>query len=123
MPGDIYFTGNLEGEEGIFLIRYVLFKKGGVIRVQYLVCYDIPERKIRSQVAKYLESLGRRIQYSVFICEGNEVAIYQVKKQLLVLTGDSVKPLLLLLPICRACEEHFWMIGEALEKKEICIVA
>ena len=32
----------------------------------YLACYDIPEDRLRAQVAKILGEYGNRIQYSVF---------------------------------------------------------
>ena len=33
-----------------------------------LVCYDIPDDRRRSAVAKILGSYGDRVQYSVFLC-------------------------------------------------------
>ena len=37
--------------------------------MQYVICYDISEDKIRCKVSKYLEGVARRVQYSVFVCE------------------------------------------------------
>ena len=34
-----------------------------------LICYDIGENRIRNKVARYLESLAVRVEYSVFLCD------------------------------------------------------
>ena len=34
----------------------------------YLVCYDIPEDRVRGKVARLLEGYGDRVQESVFEC-------------------------------------------------------
>ena len=34
--------------------------------VRYVICYDVPSDKRRTQVAKNLDSYGDRVQYSVF---------------------------------------------------------
>ena len=35
--------------------------------MKYIIAYDIPETKIRSKIAKYLEGVAYRIQFSVFM--------------------------------------------------------
>src|SRR4051812_8078051 len=32
----------------------------------YLVCYDVPDHKRRTRLAKLLDGYGRRVQYSVY---------------------------------------------------------
>ena len=34
-----------------------------------LICYDSGENRIRNKVARYLESLAVRVEYSVFLCD------------------------------------------------------
>lgn len=35
-------------------------------RIRYVICYDIPDDKRRTRLAKCLDGYGDRIQYSVF---------------------------------------------------------
>lgn len=48
------------------------FKRKGCKNVFYVVSYDIVDDKRRRHVAKYLESYGVRVQYSVFETELSE---------------------------------------------------
>ena len=34
--------------------------------MQYLICYDIPDNRRRTRLAKFLLDYGHRVQYSVF---------------------------------------------------------
>lgn len=91
--------------------------------MRYIICYDISEQKIRTKVAKYLESFAHRMQYSVFGCESSEKTMESVRKELLQLTADAENPLLFIAPMCRACIEKAWMVGEPLERTELYIIA
>ena len=91
--------------------------------MQYVICYDISEDKIRTKVAKYLESFARRVQCSVFICESTETKMKRVRNELLNLTENSEKRLLMLVPMCQSCSGKLWLVGQPLEKEEFCIVA
>ncbi len=91
--------------------------------MQYLICYDISEQKIRTKVAKYLEHFACRIQYSIFLCDDKNVKIEKVRMDLLEMTKQSEKRTLLFVSMCHSCAEKLCLIGEALEKEEICIVA
>ncbi len=89
----------------------------------YIICYDVSENKIRKRVAKYLESVGYRLQHSVFRFEGSEAFAEVVRSRLLSLTEDAEAPRLLVAPMCAACAERIWQTGSPLEQKLACIIA
>lgn len=91
--------------------------------MRYLICYDIHENKIRTKVMKYLESFAWRVQHSVFSCENTEKRMTQVKQKLLELTAKSEKCMVLIVPMCSACQEKVWQKGEPLESATFCVVA
>ena len=51
--------------------------------MNFLICYDISNTKLRSKIAKYLEAFAIRIQYSVFICDVSKQVINKAKKDIL----------------------------------------
>ena len=89
----------------------------------YLICYDISEQKIRLRVAKYLESVGYRLQHSVFRFDGSETRAEEIRGRLACLTKDAELPRLLVAPMCSACAERIWQTGVPLEEKSTCIIA
>ena len=91
--------------------------------MQYLICYDISENKIRRKVMKYLESFGWRVQYSVFSCETTEKKMISIKQHLLQLTEKSEHCMLLITPMCRTCQAKVWAKGSPLESAPRCVVA
>lgn len=90
--------------------------------MKYLICYDIAENRIRRQIVKYLEGFSFRIQESVFSCEASAVEIRRMKQKLLSLTEEASHPRLLVVPICRTCEQNIWLHGEPLEKQASCLL-
>lgn len=91
--------------------------------MRYLICYDIAEQRIRTRVAKYIESFAHRIQYSVFTCESTEERMHKVKVRLFQLTEKAEQPLLYIAPMCQTCEAKVWSVGKTKEFVEICIIA
>lgn len=91
--------------------------------MRYIICYDITEQYIRNQVAKLLESKAHRLQYSVFMGDMSESACRSLRNELLELTKASEKKMLLITPLCAACADRLWLVGEPLEQKACCIVA
>ena len=81
-----------------------------------IICYDIKEDAIRSRVVMYLEARALRVQFSVFSCNLSVTEIAAVKKELLRLTKEAEHPLLLIVPVCKACEKGIWMHGKPLEE-------
>jgi CRISPR-associated protein Cas2 len=73
--------------------------------VRYFICYDISSNKRRTKAAKLLESLGQRMQKSVFLAELNHTQEQSARKKLgqMLSIGDS----LFFIPFCRSC------LGEA----------
>jgi CRISPR-associated protein Cas2 len=48
------------------------------VKMNWLISYDIVDNRRRKRIADYLESIGTRVQYSVFECDiktGNEKAV------------------------------------------------
>lgn len=88
----------------------------------YFISYDIQENKIRSRVAKYLEGVGYRIQYSLFTARLNEKEAIILKKKLQWLTRAAENALLLIVPVCRACEDKIWKQGEGREEIKNCVI-
>lgn len=77
-----------------------------------LVTYDVVEDKRRGKVAKALEKLGRRVQYSVFLLRGRtpeEVAA--ALESFIVPKEDNVR----IHVLCAACEGRALLLGCALE--------
>ena len=90
--------------------------------MKYIICYDIKENKIRSRVVKYLEGRAFRIQFSVFKCNSDRKEIKQIWKELLDIVRNADNPLLLIIPVCKACEKEMMMHGKPLEEDSNVIV-
>jgi CRISPR-associated protein Cas2 len=43
----------------------------------YLICYDIKDKKRLSKLAKYLEKIAYRIQYSIFLLPNTNILYLQ----------------------------------------------
>ena len=84
--------------------------------MQYLISYDLSNTKIRNKVVKYLESFCYRVQYSVFTCRATAVQMEAMRAELLRLVSAADMPLLMIAPLCRACEQGLWMYGKPLEE-------
>ena len=90
--------------------------------MQFLICYDIQDNRVRSKIAKYLESFARRIQYSVFLCEISDKKVMMVKNKLLGFTLEHQCGSVFVYPICEKCQEKIWQIGTPLEEKAQCYI-
>ena len=84
--------------------------------MKHIICYDIKEDAVRSRVVKYLEARALRIQFSVFSSNLSSEDVRAMKEELLRLTQDADRPLLLIVPVCKACEKSIWMYGKPLEE-------
>lgn len=84
--------------------------------MKHIICYDIKEDAIRARVVKYLEARALRIQCSVFTSNLSAAEASAVQKELLRLTQEADRPLLLIVPVCKSCEKGLWMYGKALEE-------
>ena len=76
----------------------------------YLIAYDMSNNKRRLKLAKLLESLGMRVQGSVFEgwLTGSELEyLIQNGKPLIHDSEDSLR----IYPVCRACHDKMILIG------------
>ncbi len=84
--------------------------------MKYIICYDIKEDRIRSRIVKYLEEHAFRIQFSVFSCKCNSKEIKSIWQELLRITEDANNPLLMIIPVCKACDSDILIHGKPLEE-------
>ena len=91
--------------------------------MKYLICYDIPETKIRTKVVKYLQEFSYRLQYSVFLGEGSRTDIEQTKARLKNFVVDSPKSRFIILPLSAENLQAWWLYGTALEEKKDFLIA
>ena len=84
--------------------------------MKYIICYDIKEDAIRARVVKYLEVRALRVQFSVFSGNFSIAEVRAMQKELLRLTQEAERPLLLIVPVCKVCEKNIWMYGKPLEE-------
>ena len=85
--------------------------------MKYLICYDIPNTKVRTKLSKYLESFAWRVQYSVFICEVQDKKLSNIKNNLRQIVASDEESSLFIYPICMTCNSKLWSIGRTLEEK------
>ena len=70
----------------------------------HLITYDVRDPKRLRQVAKKLESYGERVQYSVFRCRLDRVALEKLHWELHKIMSDEDD--LLVIPLCPSCAER-----------------
>jgi len=65
----------------------------------FLISYDVSDNKKRNKVAKILEEYGRRVQYSVFYCQLNKKALFDLLSRISkIIDRDSDSILAIMLP-------------------------
>jgi CRISPR-associated endonuclease Cas2 len=69
-----------------------------------IVAYDIEDTKIRNQVAKYLLSMGVRLQKSVFAIKVERHAFHKMSKKLETLAGRKGK--IAIIRLCAGCQKN-----------------
>jgi len=80
------------------------------ISMNVLIVYDISDADSRMKISKYLESIGHRVQESVFECKFNHSEmdnVVGILQNLLILPG-SIR----FYPICRECFSKILYIGK-----------
>lgn len=68
----------------------------------YVIAYDIADDKRRQKIVKLLESLGQRVNYSVFECMLTDLQLQKAKERMrsvIVAREDRV----ILYPLCIDC--------------------
>ena len=86
--------------------------------MKYMICYDVPDDKCRRKIVKFLEAIGRRIQYSVFIGEIPVRKIEAIKKKLWELADTGDDTCIVIAPICQNCQEKLLQYGKSKEEEE-----
>jgi len=77
----------------------------------YLIAYDVPDDRRRGRVARLLETLGERVQYSLFEAWLTPQEAARLKKDLaalLVAGEDSLRMYFL----CAACRQRAETLGQ-----------
>jgi len=77
----------------------------------YVISYDITSDRRRSKVAKYLESYGIRVQYSVFETEINQDQLKALVKGLKKRINKS-KDTIRIYPISKESRKYITTIGK-----------
>ena len=90
--------------------------------MRYIICYDISENPVRKRLAKYLESIAWRVQYSVFTLEGSEAKMHIVRNRLRAIAENAQSPHILVIPFCAACADKTWRIGEMKEPERAAFI-
>lgn len=67
----------------------------------HLISYDIRDAKRLRKVAKLLEGYGTRVQYSVFRCRVDRLALEKLRWQLAQVLKEVDD--LLVIPLCEGC--------------------
>ena len=75
-----------------------------------LVCYDVPDDRRRTRMAKALSQLGTRLQLSVFLLEDRTVI--EVTRLLLPLLDEEVDNMCIQ-PLCATCAGKPVLLGRA----------
>ena len=76
----------------------------------YAVAYDITDDRRRQRVSKTLEDYGRRIQFSLFVCQTDRRHFlrlrYQLQQQI-----DRGEDTLVFLHLCQHCQQKVEHLG------------
>ena len=91
--------------------------------MKFLVCYDIPENIIRTKIVKCLRKVAYRLQYSVFLGEGQCKDIEQLQKKLGKIVSRSSKARILVMPLNENDLRNLWAYGTFLEDKKEYFIA
>ena len=89
----------------------------------YVISYDIPDDRRRSQLAKVLKGFGTRVQYSVFEAHLNRRQYEELKRaveRLIEPSEDSVR----YYALCSACADRIEVpaVGEVTSDPETIVV-
>lgn len=86
--------------------------------MRYIICYDIPDDKTRTNIVNYLERFAWRVQYSVFSCRLDTAEAARVWKDLLAIAGITQGNSILMVPLCKSCEKNLQLSAKPLEEEK-----
>lgn len=75
-----------------------------------IVAYDIEDNRIRSRLARYLLTLGIRLQKSVFAIEVERHNFEKLKNRLYSLAGKEGK--IVVFRLCEGCQQKALQLGD-----------
>jgi CRISPR-associated protein Cas2 len=81
----------------------------GVVR--YVVCYDVPDDKRRTRLAKCLDGYGDRVQYSVYEAVLDRVLFDNLTDRVRGLI-NSAEDRVAIFPLCRGCARRALRLGK-----------
>jgi len=84
----------------------------------YIVAYDIGKDSTRTKLSKYLESIGRRIQKSIFICDLGAKDFQTAKRTIVLLAKDESSDVVII-SLCNGCQGKVRHLGARKESFEI----
>ena len=90
--------------------------------MRYIICYDIPDDKTRTNIVNYLEQFAWRVQYSVFSCRLDNAGAASVWKDLLAIADETQGNSVLMIPLCKSCEKKLQLSSKPLEEEKGFIV-
>jgi len=81
---------------------------------RYVVCYDVPDDKRRTRLAKCLDGYGDRVQYSVFEAVLDGLLFDNLLKDVNSLI-DPAEDTVFIYPLCAACAKKRASLGRTPE--------
>lgn len=69
-----------------------------------IVAYDIQDNRTRNRIARYLLTMGIRLQKSVFAVEVERYAFKAFQKKLVDLSGENGK--IAVIRLCKGCQKN-----------------
>ena len=81
-----------------------------MVETRYLVCYDVPGDRRRTQLAKCLDGYGDRVQDSVFEAVLDSATRERMMADVVELL-DAAEDRLAVYPLCAACAEKVVRLG------------
>lgn len=76
----------------------------------YLISYDIEKDRLRNKIAKELENMGKRVQYSVFECDISKKQYDELYGKLAKLLGTE-NGSIRFYSLCVNCEAKLSVLG------------
>ncbi len=88
----------------------------------FLVCYDIENDTIRTNIAKLLEGWGRRVQYSVFECDIDTQEMDILANRLAETLKSPENGGIRIYALCAKCIRSSYGLGDTPPPEEVCLI-
>jgi CRISPR-associated protein Cas2 len=80
--------------------------------MRVVVSYDVSDDRRRRKVAKIMEGVGYRVQYSVFECELDTAQQRALQQRLRPLISKKLGESVRFYPLCAECRSKLSVIGQ-----------